>query len=81
MTLPRRDLPAVREAQDLSAATVPHLDPSAVPRIIKAPTTPTGTGSAVAPGERLQARLGRRTGPEPVGHAVRMWDGYPPPAR
>ena len=81
MTLPRRDLTIVREAQGLSAATVPHLDASAVHRIIKAPITPPGTGSEVAPGGSEGARLDRRTGPEPAGHAARVWDGNPPPAR
>ena len=44
MTLARRDLPAVREAQDLSAGTVPHLDASAVQRIIEAARFSVRTG-------------------------------------
>ncbi len=44
MTLARRDLPAVREGQDLSAGTVPHLDASAVQRIIEAARFSVRTG-------------------------------------
>ena len=44
MTLARRDLPAVREAQDLSAGMVPHLDASAVQRIIEAARFSVRTG-------------------------------------
>ena len=44
MTLARRNLPAIREAQQGAAETVPHLDAQAVRRLIESARSASQTG-------------------------------------